>query len=247
MAYASQAGRARTSPSNPQAHAICDRCGFRYNLVNLSWQFDWAGASLINKRLLVCNPCNDNPQQQLRAIVLPADPVPVQNPRIQDFVTAETNNRFTSSQTLNPSSASGDGTTATLTFRVSLAIAPITVGSTILVSGVEPVGYNGTYIVTASSNTGAYTVSYLNRSSGDLVTSGQVTINIDPVTGLAKGVTQNRITQSDQNRVTQMTGEPPFGLNQEPGTSIFVPDDIGGNDPGLPYNMNEVPKTGPLT
>ena len=247
MAYASQAGRARTSPSNPQAHAICDRCGFRYNHVNLSWQFDWAGASLINKRILVCSPCNDMPQQQLRAIVLPADPVPILNPRIQDFVTAETNNRYTSSQVLTPLSASGNGTTVTLTFNIPLSITPITVGSTILVSGIEPAGYNGTYIVTASSNTGAYTVSYSNRTTGALSANGQVTINIDPVTGLAKGNTQNRITQNDKNRVTQMTGEPPFGLNQEPGTSIFVPDDIGGNDPGLPYNMDVVPKTGPLT
>ena len=247
MAYASQAGRARTSPSNPQAHAICDRCGFRYNLVNLSWQFDWAGASLINKRLLVCNPCNDNPQQQLRAIVLPADPVPVINPRTQDFVTAETNNRYTSGQVLSPIAATGDGTTATLTLQVPLAVTPITVGSTILVSGVDPAGYNGTYIVTASNNSGSYTVSYLNRSTGDLLTNGQVAINIDPVTGIPKGSTQNRITQNNNNRVTQMTGEPPFGLNEEPGTSIFVPDDIGGNDPGLPYNMDVVPKTGPLT
>lgn len=98
MAYASRSGRARTSASSPQAHAICDRCGFRYNHVNLKWQFDWAGASLVNKRLLVCNSCYDEPQQQLRAIVIPADPVPIQNPRIEYFVNAETNNRATSGQ-----------------------------------------------------------------------------------------------------------------------------------------------------
>ena len=40
MGYASQAGRARTDASNPQAHAICDRCGFRYNHVDLRWQFE---------------------------------------------------------------------------------------------------------------------------------------------------------------------------------------------------------------
>jgi hypothetical protein len=89
MSYASQAGRARTSPSNPQAHAICDRCGFRYNHANLRWQYDWRGASLANIRLLVCNTCYDNAQQQLRAIVVPADPLPISNPRTQDFVAAE--------------------------------------------------------------------------------------------------------------------------------------------------------------
>ena len=98
MGYASRAGRARTSERNPQAHAICDRCGFRFNHVNLQWQFDWAGASLINKRILVCNPCNDTPQNQLRAIIVPADPVPIMNPRTQDFVTASTNTRVTSGQ-----------------------------------------------------------------------------------------------------------------------------------------------------
>lgn len=109
------------------------------------------------------------PQQQLRAIVLPADPVPIINPRIQDFATAETNTR---------------------------------------------------------------------------ATSGQNTV--DPRTGLPIINGDTRITQNDKVRVTQQTGEPPYGLNQEPGTSIAVPDDIGGNDPGLPYNMDEVPKTGSL-
>ncbi len=41
MCYASRSGRASTNASNPQAHAICDRCGFRYNHVNLKWQYDW--------------------------------------------------------------------------------------------------------------------------------------------------------------------------------------------------------------
>ena len=90
MAYASQSGRAKTSSSGPQAHAICDRCGFRYNHVNLQWQYDWRGATIQNVRILVCNDCMDNPQEQQRAIVLPADPVPIMNARVQDFQQAET-------------------------------------------------------------------------------------------------------------------------------------------------------------
>jgi hypothetical protein len=86
MAYASRAGRARTSATNPQAHAICDRCAFRFNLVNLRWQFDYAGPTLVNKRLLVCDTCYDEPNSQLRAIVIPADPVPVLNPRPEPFM-----------------------------------------------------------------------------------------------------------------------------------------------------------------
>lgn len=167
MAYASRAGRARTNPTNPQAHAICDRCGFRYNHVDLRWQYDWRGASLANIRLLVCNTCYDTPQEQLRAIVVPADPVPIVNPRIQDFVTAETNTR---------------------------------------------------------------------------VTSGQNTT--DPVTGLPVPGGNTRITQNDDTRVTQQTGEPPGGLNTQPGTDPNAP---GDDDPGLPYNNTTVPDTGPNT
>jgi hypothetical protein len=85
MGYASRAGRARTSATNPQAHAICDRCGFRYNHVDLRWQMGYAGAGLVNKRLLVCRSCHDEPNAQLRAFVIPADPVPIVNPRVEPF------------------------------------------------------------------------------------------------------------------------------------------------------------------
>jgi hypothetical protein len=212
----------------------------------LQWQFDYRGAALLNTRILVCESCLDVPQNQLRNIILPADPTPIMNARVQDYVTAETNNRYTSGQVLTVLSASGTGSVATLTLKYPLSLAPITVGSTIVVSGMEPAGYNGTYVVTASSNSGTATVSFANRTTGDLTVSGFVAINIDPITGLPMGQTANRITQNDNNRVTQTTGEPPYGLNEEPGTSIFVPNDIGGNDPGLPYNFNQVPKTGPL-
>lgn len=51
-----------------------------------------------NLKILVCDSCHDTPQSQLRAIVVPADPMPIINPRVQDFVTAATNTRFTSGQ-----------------------------------------------------------------------------------------------------------------------------------------------------
>lgn len=159
-------GRASVSSSNPRAFAICDRCGFLYNHIRLQWQYDYAGAGLINKRILVCNDCNDVPQAQLRAIILPADPVPIQNPRVQDYVAAETNYRITQGNT------------------------------------------------------------------------------VDPITGLPIPGGQTRITENNDTRVTQQTGEPPGGLNQEPGTDPNAP---GDNDPGLPYNNTTVPKTGPLT
>jgi hypothetical protein len=166
MGFSSLSGRARTSASSPQAHAICDRCGFRYNHASLRWQYDWRGSMMQNIRILVCSDCYDCPQEQLRSIVIPPDPVPVLNPRIQDFVTAETDYR---------------------------------------------------------------------------TTSGQNTV--DPTTGIPIPGNVERITQDDNNRVTQQTGEPPGGLNQQPGTDPNAPGDA---DPGLPYNNTTVPNTGPL-
>ena len=89
MSYASLSGRARTSSTRPQAFAVCDRCGFWNNHYKLRWQYDYAGTSLVNQRLLVCSRCLDRPQQQLRAIVLPADPVPIINPRVEPFALDE--------------------------------------------------------------------------------------------------------------------------------------------------------------
>lgn len=90
MAYASKAGRARVSAKNPQAQGVCDRCGIWYNLVDLVWQFDWRGTSLQNLWIRVCKrTCLDVPQAQLRAIQLPADPVPVWQPRPENFFADE--------------------------------------------------------------------------------------------------------------------------------------------------------------
>ena len=77
MGYASKSGRARTDPRSPSNFSVCQRCGMWYNFRTLSWQYDYRGTRLQNLRLLVCPPCLDRPQAQLKAIVLPADPVPI--------------------------------------------------------------------------------------------------------------------------------------------------------------------------
>lgn len=160
-------GRAKVNSRNPESFGICDNCSFLYNLNELRWQMQWAGNKLVNLRQLVCRRCNDIPQTQLRAIILPADPMPVMNPRPQNYLVAETNYR---------------------------------------------------------------------------TTSGQDTV--DPRTGIPiPGVTM-RITENDDNRVTQQTGEPPGGLNKRPGTDPNAP---GNDDPGLPYDNTTVPLTGPLS
>ena len=103
MAYASRAGRARTNAASPRAHGICQRCGFRYNRADLHWQYDYRGAVLQNLRILVCNRCMDHHQQQLRAIVLPADPVPIKQPRPEQYAEASGDFRVTSAApTIDP-------------------------------------------------------------------------------------------------------------------------------------------------
>ncbi len=86
MAYASRAGRAHTNPRKPAAQAVCDRCGIWTLHNRLAFQYQWAGSALQNLRLLVCNRCLDTPQEQLRALVLSADPIPINNPRTEPFV-----------------------------------------------------------------------------------------------------------------------------------------------------------------
>ena len=103
MAYASKEGRTRIDSRSPSASGQCDRCGFLYNHSHLRWQMDYSGAGLYNKRILVCEHCYDTPQQQLKVIVIPPDPLPVLNARPPDYVNSETDYRITSGQnTVDP-------------------------------------------------------------------------------------------------------------------------------------------------
>lgn len=102
MSYASKAGRAKTNPSNPSAFGVCDRCGLWWNLTDLRFQHDWRGTTLQNLWLRVCNDCYDTPQEQLRSIVLPADPVPVWQPRVEPFAQDEESYMGTTGATIDP-------------------------------------------------------------------------------------------------------------------------------------------------
>ena len=90
--------------------------------------------------------------------------------------TTTPSNSFTisaaSSATTTPTlSAAGTGTTATLAYSTSYTIP---VGSTIVVAGVTPSGYNGTYTVTASS---AGSVSYANATTGAQTVAGTIFVS----------------------------------------------------------------------
>lgn len=77
--------RARTNPTAPEAWGTCDRSGFVANQRNLQWQFQWAGTELINLRVLVAPDQLDIPQRQLGTIILPPDPVSIQNARPEPY------------------------------------------------------------------------------------------------------------------------------------------------------------------
>ena len=238
MGYASQAGRARTSSKNPQAHAICDRCGFRYNFVNLQWQYDWRGATIQNIRVLVCTPCLDIPQEQLRAIVVPADPTPIINARVQDFEGASTNTRVTSGQnsvdffTGIPVPKGNTRITQDGSNRVTQQTGEAP-GGTNQKPGTDPNAVTYRNVVYAANNGSGLIRLILNTTNG-MITNQMVTVQ--DVGGVPAGgnwvITVINATQIDLQGST-------FSGSYTSGGYVI-------NNPSLPYGFNEVPKTGPL-
>jgi hypothetical protein len=74
------------------------------------------------------------------------------------------------SNTVEVTGASGNGTTVTLTFATQASV-PYQVGSSIIVSGIDPVDYNGTWVVTACTTT---TVSFLSTSTDTYNSGGTI-------------------------------------------------------------------------
>ena len=70
---------------------------------------------------------------------------------------------------INVTGASGTGTVATITFATQAAAIPV--GTTVVIASVNPSGYNGTAVVTASSVT---SVSYANATTAAYVSGGTV-------------------------------------------------------------------------
>jgi hypothetical protein len=82
-------GRVLVSATTPRAQAVCDRCGFWWNHDQLQFQYEWNATSLYNTGALVCRSCLDRPNQQLRTIILPPDPLPVLDARTEPFAKDE--------------------------------------------------------------------------------------------------------------------------------------------------------------
>src|SRR5262245_34297316 len=86
-------GRAQVNPYNPSSFAICDRCGFLYNIDDLEWQYDYQGGQTpVNLRLLVCRrTCLDDLNYNNKLLILPPDPMPTFNARPEPYAVDETN------------------------------------------------------------------------------------------------------------------------------------------------------------
>lgn len=81
MPLGSLNGHARASPSNPIGVFLCDRCTMVWPRTAARRQFYWSGARLADSGLIVCTKCLDDPNEQYRALILPPDPIPFDNPR----------------------------------------------------------------------------------------------------------------------------------------------------------------------
>lgn len=131
-------------------------------------------------------------------------------------------------------SVSKVGNVATL----ELSAAPnVTAGETITVTGMVPEGYNGTYAVTAASNTAPFSVSYVNETTGPQTQSGSViTNNFSPgiknivvVEASGTGSIATLTLESDPNVVVgdliTVSGVTPSGYN-----GTYEVTDVSGND-----------------
>lgn len=235
MGYASKLGRAKVSSQNPQAAASCDRCGFIYNHTDLKWQFDWAGASLVNRRILVCRNCYDQPQNQLRAIVIPADPMPVMNPRTVDYQAAEISTRFTSGQnTVDPITGipvPGGDTRITQdgANRVTQQVGAI--------EGVDPnVSPSAPIPIISVVSGGQYTITVTTQAAHGLSTG-----NIVGIEGLTNVIAMGAftVTVTGDTTFTYITNLPVAAGTLSTNTTRVTPMAVG-----LPYGFVDLPKSG---
>ena len=239
-------GRASVSSRNPRAFAICDRCGFLYNHNRLQWQFDYAGAGLINKRILVCSPCLDTPQNQLRAIVLPQDPTPIDNARVQDYYTAETTTIAVSAGApTDPTTGipiyptvnlvNQDGSTPTTQ--------PIGAPTGLDSNAVQPQFLSTAYRVnvnpTSVLGNGTSTVTVNCSTPHGLATNAQVAVE-GLTNNAADGIFSVTVTTATQFTYQTNSAIPSGNLLQ--GSTLIVTALVG-----LPYGYTQIPLTGPLT
>jgi hypothetical protein len=215
-----------------------------YNHHRLQWQYDWAGASLINKRILVCNTCYDQPQNQLRAIVVPADPNPIINPRTEPYAYDSSNTRQVSGyNTTNAATGipvqGGDirvtssGGVQTSDPRVTQMTGEGSVGTNQL-PGTDPnaVTYR---TITNAANNGSGLIRLTVATTNGLITNQQVTVR--EVEGA---------TSANGNWTITVVNTTQIDLQSSSFSGSYTSGGYVINNPSLPYDFTEIPRTGTL-
>ena len=221
MAYASQAGRARTSSTSPQAHAICDRCGFRFNFVDLQWQYEWRGAALMNIKILVCRRCLDTPQENVRSIIVPADPQPIVNARVQDFDAAGNDYMVATTYTTDPRTGLPVPTSVVLTGQAPL---------------VNAAQWAQTLTPLSITSSGTKTIAVSFAAPHGLTTGAQIGV-LGSLKGLVDGIfTVTAVTATLLNYT--------FGKVVPAASLLTATTVVRTANIGVPYNASGVPQTG---
>ena len=194
--------------------------------------------------MLVCDPCYDTPQNQLRAIILPADPMPIVNPRTEQFAQDETD--FVVENGTN----SIDPVTGLTVYNPVNIVTQTGVSVTTQVLG-NPVGLDQNAVMplfgtdayrvklsplSIASQTGTSTITVTFSSPHGLNTNDQIAVQ-----GLsnkfADGTYSITVTTATAFTYQVNNAIPAGGLLQ--GTTLMVTALVG-----LPYNYDQIPLTG---
>lgn len=194
--------------------------------------------------MLVCDPCYDTPQNQLRAIILPADPMPIVNPRTEQFAQDETD--FVVENKTN----SIDPITGLTVYNPVNIVTQTGVNVTTQVLG-NPVGLDQNAVMplfgtdayrvklsplSIASQTGTSTITVTFSSPHGLNTNDQIAVQ-----GLsnkfADGTYSITVTTATAFTYQVNNAIPAGGLLQGP--TLMVTALVG-----LPYNYDQIPLTG---
>jgi hypothetical protein len=191
----------------------------------------------------VCSHCEDTPQEQLRAIILPADPVPILNPRVQDYAAAETDDIATNAPIVTDfwtgipiPSITNIVTQDSVNVTTQVLGKPTGLDQKAVMPLVNVVTYGTKLSPSSVFSTGTSTITVTFSSVHNLSTNDQIAV---------QGLTNNSangfysVTVTTATAFTyQVDGAVPAG-NLLQGTTLMVTVLVG-----LPYNYNQIPLTG---
>ena len=214
-----------------------------YNHIDLKWQYGYSGATLVNRRILVCDRCLDVPQSQNMAIVLPADPVPIVQARPQDFIAAETDYATLTGYTTDPNTGLPIPNTTILTTLDGSPMVMQPIG--------PPTGYvpNAQMPLVAGQKWSVQlpVVSMLSDGAGiiTVTTSSPHGLSTNAQVGV-QGVVSNDAAGAFSITVTTPTQ---FTYQTNPivayGSQLMAKTLVTTMNMGLPYGFTQIPQTGP--